>query len=81
MCHRRESWSSDIRDEGGIKIEHDCIKIFLAIGQVDVLDEKHHVGTDFVLHVLQAHAEQIKAPKKSGLGMVSPLRRHIQRER
>lgn len=30
MRHSREAWSSDLGDEGGIKIEHDCIKSFVA---------------------------------------------------
>ena len=28
--HNRETWSFDIGDEGGLKIEHDCIKAFVA---------------------------------------------------
>ena len=60
----REAWSSDLGDKRGIKIEHDCIKAFVATGEVDELAEKHHIDTYIVLHVLQAVAEQIKAPKK-----------------
>jgi hypothetical protein len=44
--------------------------------------EKHHVDIDIVLHILQAVAQQIKAPQKRGdLGMVSPPRRHLPSER
>ena len=28
--HNRETWSFDIGDEGDLKIEHDCIKTFVA---------------------------------------------------
>ena len=70
--HNRETWSFDIGDEGGLKIEHDCIKAFVATGQVDELAKEHHVDTDIVLHVLQSVAEQIKAPKKGWIGYGKP---------
>ena len=75
MRQTREAWSSDLGDKWGIKIEHDCIKAFVATGEVYELAEKHHIDTDIILHVLQAVAEQIKAPKKGWFGYGKPVER------
>ena len=80
MRQIREAWSSNLGDEGGIKIEHDCIKAFVATWQVDELDEKYHVDTNIVLHVLQAVAEKIKAPKKGWFGYGKPTGRPRKRK-
>jgi hypothetical protein len=64
MRQTREDSPSDLGNEGLIKIENDCIKTFVAARQVDELANKHHVDTYIVLHVLQAIAKQIKAPKR-----------------
>lgn len=42
----------------GHKLEHDCIKPFIATGQVDELARNFHLDTDIILHIVQSVIDQ-----------------------
>lgn len=60
----RETWSFGIGDEGGLKVEHDYIKTFQEVGQVDELTKRFYLDSDIILYIVQYVTDHIEAPKK-----------------
>ena len=66
--NNRETWSFNIGDEGGLKVEHDCIKAFAKTGQIDELAGNFHLDSNIILHIVQSFTEHIQAPKEGCIG-------------
>ena len=68
----RENWSFNMGRDGGIEIEHECLRDFQKTGIPDDLAKEMHLDTDIVLHVLKSFTEHINAPKKGWTQYIPP---------
>jgi hypothetical protein len=68
----RESWSFDLGDEGGIKIDYDCLRAFQQTGEVNAIANDFYLDPNIVLHILQCFLEQINTPKKDWIRYEPP---------
>ena len=66
--NNRETWSFDIGNEGGLKVEHDCIKAFLETGKIENMADDFHLDSDIISHIVQSFTDHIKAPKQGWTG-------------